>query len=67
MDNIKALIEQKIVGLLNTMDGAAPSEQVQCAKAVAALASALSEVSGGGAHKGLAGIIQELKKNQDHE
>lgn len=73
MTNVKAKIEQKIDRLLDDMDGAAPTERVQYARAIQALASALSEVSGGAGNQGLKSIIDRAlnqtgsKEGQDNQ
>ncbi len=73
MDNTKTLIEQEIAALVKEMRGAAPTERVQYARAIQALASALSEVSGGAGNQGLKSIIDRAlnqtgsKEGQDNQ
>jgi hypothetical protein len=65
--SIKKKIEGKIEKILDEMDRAAPAELNSYARAIAALASALSEVSGGSA-QGLATLIEQAKvKESENE
>lgn len=67
LSNVKQQIEKRIDDILTRMDDATPSELKAYAGAVAALASALSEVSGGAGNTGLRGLLQKLQNPDTHE
>lgn len=65
--SLKNTIEQKIAKLVARIGEGAPADDVQTARAVQALASALSEVSGGAANTSAMSLIEKALKLQDNQ
>ena len=65
--NVKLEIEKRIDRILTRMDDAPPAELKAYASAVAALASALSEVSGGAGNTSVLDLLEKHLESQKHE
>lgn len=65
--SLKNTIEQKIATLVNRIGAGSPADDVQTARAVQALASALSEVSGGTANTSAMSLLEKALKLQDNQ